>query len=362
MKKRKGANIMVLHQNIIIAYVGTYTSGKSKGIYRINFNRKTNKIEKTDLAYEIENPTYLALDKERHILYSSCKINNKAGVISFKYWQEQDKLNLINYNLSEEKQPCHLSICSDNQVLLSSNYHENKIIAYNTLEGIILNYPSIARHMSPDSDNNLIKNPHFHCSLFTFDNKYLLSTQLGLDKLAVYELNDNNLKENSELSYHFPHGTGPRHIAYNDSKHIYVLSELTSEIFVFNYDSSKNNSNILENIQKISSLPSEYYGNKSGAAIRIHPNKKLLYTSDIRNNSISLFSINPGDGRLRFLNSFSCNGDSPRDFQIDPSGNYLFAANEKSDNISIFSINSSTGALTYICSSEISSPTCIEFI
>ena len=353
---------MVLHQNILTAYVGTYTTGKSKGIYRINFNGKSKEIEKVDVAYEIENPTYLSLDKERHILYSSCKINDKAGVISFKYWQEQDKLNLINYNLSEEKQPCHLSICSDNQVLLSSNYHENKMIAYNTLEGIILNYPSIARHMSPDANDNLIKNPHFHYSTFTYDNKYILSTQLGLDKLAVYVLNNDRLEEISELSYHFPHGTGPRHIAYTDSKHIYVLSELTSEIFVFNYDSSKNNNSILENIQKISSLPLEYCSDKSGAAIRIHPNKKFLYTSDRKNNSISLFSINSNDGKLKFLNSFSCNGNSPRDFQIDPSGKFLFAANEKSDNISIFAINSTTGRLSFICSSDVPSPTCIEFI
>lgn len=362
MKEIKGVNIMVLHQNIITAYVGTYTTGKSKGIYRINFNKKTKEIEKIDLAYEIENPTYLSLDKERHILYSSCKINDKAGVISFKYWQEQDKLNLINYNLSEEKQPCHLSICSDNQVLLSSNYHENKMIAYNTLEGIILNYPFLARHMSPDSDDNLIKNPHFHCSIFTFDNKYILSAQLGLDKLAVYELNNDNLNEIPELSYHFPHGTGPRHIAYINSKHIYVLSELTSEVFVFNYNSVKNNNSILENIQKISSLPSEYRGDKSGAAIRIHPNKKFLYTSDRKNNSISLFSIKSDDGKLKFLDTFLCNGNSPRDFQIDPSGNYLFAANEKSDNISVFAINSTTGSLSFINSSYIPSPTCIEFI
>lgn len=351
---------MVLHQNIITAYIGTYTNGDSKGIYRINFNRNSKEVENIDLAYEIENPTYLAIDHERHILYSSCKINDKAGVISFKYWQEQDKLNLINYNLSEEKQPCHISICNDNQILISSNYHENKMIVYNTLEGIILNYPSIAKHMSPDCDDNMIKNPHFHCGVFTFDRKFILSSQLGLDKLNVYELADNKLIERSELSYSFPKGTGPRHITYFNSKYIYVLSELSSEIFIFKYTPSSDT--VLENVQKISSLPEKYDGPKSGAAIRIHPNKKFLYTSDRGNNSINLFAINPSDGRLKFLETISCYGNSPRDFQIDPSGNFLFAANEKSDNISVFSINSSTGSLTFLNSLNIPCPTCIEFI
>ena len=351
---------MVLHQNILTAYVGTYTNGKSRGIYRINFNKKSKEIENIDVAYEVENPTYLALATDRHVLYSTCKIDDKAGVISFKYWQEQDKLNLINYNLSEEKQPCHVSICNDNQILISSNYHENKMIVYNTLEGIILNYPLVWKHMLPHNDDKQIKNPHFHCSLFTFDRKYILSAQLGIDKLAVYQLEQNKLEEKLELSYSFPKGTGPRHITYGNSKHIYVLSELTSEIFVFKYDSFSHKP--LDNIQRLSSLPEKYKGNRSGAAIKIHPNNKFLYTSDRVSNTISLFSINSDDGTLKLLDTNSCNGICPRDFQIDPSGNYLFAANEKSDTISVFSINTTTGSLTFINSANIPSPTCIEFI
>ena len=351
---------MVLHQNIIIAYVGTYTNNNSKGIYRLIFNKNSNVIEKVSLAYEVENPTYLALDTERHILYSTCKINDKAGVISFKYWKEQDKLNLINYNLPEYKQPCHISICKDNNILISSNYHENKMIVYNTLEGIILNYPCVGSYESFNLDSKSNKNPHFHCSMFTYDKKYIITTQLGLDKLTVYELNNNILTEKEDLSYSFPPGTGPRHIEYIDSDFIYVLSELSSEIFVFKYDPISNC--ILEKVQSISSLPPEYSGNKSGAAIRIHPNKKYLYTSDRGNNSINLFSIDSLNGKLKFLNTVSCNGDSPRDFQIDPSGNYLFVANENSNTICIFSINQSTGNLTYLCSSTINSPSCIKFI
>lgn len=351
---------MVLHQNILTAYVGTYTNGESKGIYRINFDKNSKEIESIDLAYEVENPTYLALDNERHILYSTCKINDKAGVISFKYWQEQDKLNLINYNLSEEKQPCHISICNDNQILISSNYHENKVIIYNTLEGIILNYPLVGKHTPVNSDDTKIINPHFHCSIFTFDKKYILSTQLGIDKLAVYQLEHNKLEEKSELSYYFPKGTGPRHITYYNSKNIYVLSELTSEIFVFKYDSLSNKP--LINIQKLSSLPEKYKGNKSGAAIIIHPNQKFLYTSDRGSNTISIFSINSSDGKLKLLDTISCGGICPRDFKVDPSGLYLFIANEKSNMISTFSINTSTGCLTFISSVDIPSPTCIEFI
>ena len=350
---------MVLHQNIIVCFVGTYTDNGSKGIYRINFNTSNKKIEKFNLAYKIENPTYFAIDRERHILYSPCVINGEAGVSSFKYWQEQDSLNFINYHVSEKKQPCHLSIDSNKQLLITSNYHENKIIIYNTLEGIILNYPKIITHKEKSKTPTEQTTPHIHSCILTKDSKYILSVDLGLDNLIVYQLNGNEINKRMDLGFTFPKGTGPRHIVYSNSENYYILSELTSEIFVLKYKLDENS--LFDNIQTISSTCPEYKGSKSGAAIRIHPSNKFLYTSDRGNNSINLFSILQ-DGKLKYLKSFSCNGDCPRDLNIDFSGNFLFCANQKSNNISIFSINKVTGELNFITSQEVYSPTAVEFV
>lgn len=349
---------MVLHQNIMVCFVGTYTDKGSEGIYRINFNADDKKIEKFNLAYKIENPTYFAIDRERHILYSPCRINGESGVSSFKYWQEQDSLNLVNYHVSEKKQPCHLSMDSDKQILITSNYHENKMIVYNTLEGIILNYPQVCSHEGKSINSERQDKPHIHSSILTKDNKYVLSVDLGIDKLVVYQLNGSNLDCRMDLSFSFPEGSGPRHIVYSNSEYYYVISELTSEIFVLKYTPGEKS--LFENIQTISSTSPEYEGTKSGAAIRIHPSNKFLYSSDRGNNSINLFSILP-DGKLKYLNSFSCEGNSPRDFNIDPSGNFLFCANEKSNNVAVFSISRVTGELTFITSQEVSSPTAVEF-
>lgn len=352
---------MILKENVTIGFIGTYTKNKSKGIYRINFNTSSGNIEKCNLAYEIENPTYLSIDKDRHIIYSTCKIGKKSGVSSFKYWQEEDKLHLINCNLLEEKPPCHVSISTDKQILISSNYHENKMIVYNTLDGLILNSPMIGSHSGSSINALRQEKPHIHCSMFTGDEKYILSIDLGIDKMIVSTLEDNKLVQKENLSYSFPAGTGPRHLTYSKTNcFYYVLSELTSEIFVLKYDS-----NLVipfENIQVVSTLPKNYNGEKSGAAIRIHKNNKFLYTSDRGNNSLSLFLINQEDGKLKYIDTFSCNGNSPRDFQLDPTGKFLLCANENSDNISIFSINQTTGILTFNKSEDIPTPTCIEFV
>lgn len=352
---------MVLKHDVIVAFVGTYTKNNSKGIYRINFNTVTGSIDKKCLGYEIENPTYLCIDKERHILYSACKFDEKSGVSSFKYWQEKEQLYLVNCILSEEKQPCHLSISNDKQIVITSNYHENKMLVYNTLDGLILNSPITGTHKGSSINKTRQEKPHIHCSIFTADQKYILSIDLGIDKMIVSTLNnDNELIQLNDISYSFPAGTGPRHITYsNNNPYYYVISELTSEIFVFKYDS--NSKTPFKNIQVISSLPPEYKGEKSGAAIRIHKNNKFLYTSDRGNNSLSLFHINSNKGTLEHINTFSCMGNSPRDFQIDPTGSFLLCANENSDSITIFSINQSTGMLKLIKEENIPTPTCIEF-
>jgi len=352
---------MIKKENFITGFVGTYTKNKSKGIYTFNFNIESGDIGEVNLAYEIENPTYLIADKEKHILYSTCEINEKAGVSSFKYLKEQTNLNLINNILLEEKPPCHVSIGNNKQMLISSNYHENKMIVYNTADGLILTSPMIGSHSGSSINPSRQEKPHIHCSMFTPDEKYILSIDLGIDKMIVYALEENNLIQKNDISFSFPSGSGPRHITYlKTAPFYYVLSELTSEIFVFKYNPTSKFP--FENIQTLSSLPDEYKGEKSGAAIRIHKNNKFLYSSDRGNNSLSLFIINELDGTLTFVESFSCEGNSPRDFQIDPSGRFLLCANENTDNVSIFCIDSLSGKLTFIKSNNIPTPTCIEFV
>lgn len=352
---------MILNENVFIGFVGTYTKNKSKGIYKIYFDSSSGKIIKSNLAYEIENPTYLAIDRDNSILYSTCKIGENSGVSSFGYLLDDDKLKLINFELLENKPPCHVSVSTINKLLITSNYHENKMFLYKTSDGLILNPPLLSTHKGFSINVLRQEKPHIHCSMFTSDEKYILSIDLGIDKMIISTLEDNKIIHKENFDYTFPQGSGPRHIVYSKTlPFYYVLSELSSEIFAFKYDSKIETPFNL--MQTISSLPENYVGVKSGAAIRIHKNNKFLYTSDRGNNSLSLFKINESTGMLTYINNYSCNGDSPRDFQIDPTGKYLLCANENSDSISIFSINQTTGELIFVDSETIPTPTCIEFI
>jgi len=51
-------------------YIGTYTQGKSEGIYRFELDLGTGKASKAVLAAKIKDPSFLAIHPNRKFLYA----------------------------------------------------------------------------------------------------------------------------------------------------------------------------------------------------------------------------------------------------------------------------------------------------
>ncbi|HEY2420619.1 MAG TPA: beta-propeller fold lactonase family protein, partial [Neobacillus sp.] len=56
-----------------IGYIGTYTKGESKGIYSFSLDTEAQTINQVKIAAQLENPTYLTIDKDNRYLYSVIK-------------------------------------------------------------------------------------------------------------------------------------------------------------------------------------------------------------------------------------------------------------------------------------------------
>ena len=66
----------------VLVYFGTYTGGKSKGIYVARFNPANGKLGAPELAAETVSPSFLAVDPGRRFLYAANEIekfNGKPG-------------------------------------------------------------------------------------------------------------------------------------------------------------------------------------------------------------------------------------------------------------------------------------------
>ena len=339
--------------NKIKGYIGTYTNGLSKGIYKFDFDEDKGTIEEISLACEVSNPTYLTINKDKNKIYSVVKeiLDDETiygGVASFNI-NDNYTLSLTSTNTSKGAPPCHVSLDNNDKYLFGSNYHDKHITAYKLNEdNDIASYNRIF-HNGPS---------HVHYCTETPDNKFICVLDLGIDMVCIYELNKDNLVLNENLTFTTKEKSGPRHMVFAlNKKFAYILCELSSEVIILEYSEDAG----FKILDYVSTLPENYKDFNATAAIRITSNGKYLYCSNRGHNSIVAYEINC-DGSLKLIGFYTTYGDEPRDFNLCPNENYLIIGNNKSNNITIYKrlIN---GQLSLIEKDiKVPSPVCITFI
>jgi 6-phosphogluconolactonase len=351
---------MSIKNNKIKAYVGTYTTGKGKGIYSFQLDLITGTIEDVKLEAELGNPTYLNIDKSNRYLYSTIKKGESGGVAAFSINPDTKSLKLLSYEVSEGSSPCHVSLNSNNTYVFSANYHRGVEEVYPIKEdGSIEKAVSMAVHKGSGPNKERQEKPHIHFSTLTPDEKYLCTIDLGIDKLVIYTLDKGILSKHKEVV--LKSGCGPRHMDFHpNGKFAYIVTELSSEVIVLEYDTIKGD---FKELQYISALPSDFKGESLGSAIHISLDGKYLYASNRGHDSIAVFKIDSSTGKLAFVSHTSTDGNHPRDFNIDPMGKFLIAANRDTNNVVPFLIDKLTGKLTQVNSGvSIPNPVCIKFL
>ena len=128
----------------------------------------------------------------------------------------------------------------------------------------------------------------------------------------------------------------------------------------FNYDDDDGK---LTQIETVSTLPSDFSGVSYCADVHVHNTGKYLYGSNRGHNSIVVFEIDQGTGKLKLVEHVSTRGDWPRNFALDPSGGVLLVANQRSDSIVTFTVDLETGKLMPTGIVEaLPSPVCLKFV
>jgi 6-phosphogluconolactonase len=130
-------------------------------------------------------------------------------------------------------------------------------------------------------------------------------------------------------------------------------------VTAFQYDAENGT---LTAMQTISTLPMKLRETPcSGSEIRIHPTGRFVYAANRGHDSVAAFEVDPGSGRLKFIEREAVRGSHPRNFNIDPTGKWLLAAGRDSNTISLFRIDADSGSLVYTGTTVNSpAPICIE--
>jgi 6-phosphogluconolactonase len=347
--------------------VGTYTSGKSEGVYVYQFDSKKAESKLMDSA-KTSNPSFIAISPDKKFVYAvnedaDSTMKSGGGVSSFSFNKKSGKLTFINNQSSGGSHPCYVTIDNTGKWLFAGNYSSGNFSLYPINEnGNIGIAKNNVQHFGKGSNTQRQEGPHVHGTFLTKDNKYLLVPDLGIDRVMLYQFDaaTGNLTEAKESFIQLPGGNGPRHLAFDPSeKYLYLVQELTGTIAAFTFSDGK-----AKLFQTISTLPENYKGTIGSADIHVSPDGKFLYASNRGDaDNLVIYSIDAATGILKLAGHQSTLGKTPRNFNFDPTGNYLLVANQNSDNIVIFAIDHNSGLLTDTGKRiNVPNPVCIKWI
>jgi 6-phosphogluconolactonase len=334
-------------QSYLIA--GTYTSGKSQGIYVYRFNSADGTATAVS-EVKISNPSFVAVSPDEKFVYSveedAGNNGNGGGVTAFAFDKKTGSLIQINRQPTAGDHPCYVSVDKTGKWVATGNYSSGSLsILPVQANGGLGAATTIIKHQGSGPNKARQASPHVHCTFFSPDNKFLFVPDLGIDKIMMYAFDENSGKLTAApqpFAQSEP-GAGPRHICFHPTnKFVYLLEELSGTVVTFKYKSGN-----LKNIQRISTKPAGDTSFAGSADVHVSPDGKFLYASNrAEANTIAIFSINQKNGKLALIGHQSTIGKTPRNFNFDPTGNFLLVANQNSDTIVVFKIDKTTGLLT----------------
>jgi 6-phosphogluconolactonase len=348
--------------------LGTYTSGKSEGIYVYTFNKNTGEFKYVSTAKGISNPSFLAISPDEKYVYAvnedGTKNNSGGAVTAFSFNKQTGSLTELNKQPSGGDHPCYITVDKTGKWVAVGNYSSGTVSVLPVNKDGSLNAASAhIQHEGSGVNSDRQEGPHVHATVFSKDNNFLFVPDLGLDKIMVYSFNS---KSGQLTPAAVPHveveaGAGPRHFDFApNNRYAYLMEELTGSISAYRYKGKGQ----LELIQNISALPPDFIGAIGSADIHVSPDGKFLYASNRgESNTIAIFSINQQTGELVSTGHQPVLGKTPRNFNFDPSGNFLLAANQNSDEVVIFKRDKQTGLLSDTGKRiEVGKPVCIKWI
>jgi 6-phosphogluconolactonase len=330
-------------------FTGTYTTGSSKGIYVFRFNAADGSATPLDSA-RISQPSYLAVSHDGNFVYAVSETggNTPGSISAFSFDKQSGKLTLLNTRTSFGDYPCYITVSPNRKWVIAGNYGSGNFVAYgiNSDGSISDNYQEI-RHAGSGKDRSRQEGPHVHSTVFTPDNKFLLVSDLGLDRIMIYSFDESAkekpLKAAKQSFAEAVPGSGPRHLAFHpNGRWLFLIEEMSGNVSSWQY---KNGT--LKRTNSIDAHAPGYKGDRGSADIHVSADGRFLYASNrYAANDIAIFSIDQKNGNLKYEGSQDVIGKKPRNFTLSPEGKYLLVANQETDDIRIFRRNPETGKLT----------------
>lgn len=339
--------------------IGTYTHGcESDGIYAYEFDAKTAQLRQKSTSARISNPSFLTLSPDRKHIYSVNEDGDQSALSSFEFDKSSGRIAFLNRQPSMGNDPCY--VINDDRHVIAANYSGGTISVFaKNADGSLAPAKQVIRHEGRSVDPARQEKPHVHMVHFSPDQKFVLATDLGTDRLYVYRYNPDaqrvlELKDSLAVKT----GGGPRHLAFSpNGMHVYLLHELDGTLTAYNYQGGT-----LRRIQETSVVTPGFNGKTGAADVHLSSDGKFLYATNRGDaNTISVFAVD-ARGKLAHRQTLASGGKGPRNFAIDPTGKHVLVAHQQSNDVVVFTRDAHTGLLENTGKKlELCAPVCLVF-
>jgi 6-phosphogluconolactonase len=366
----------------IRAYVGTDTTpvdgaANGKGLYLFEVDPATGELTLLKLAAETASPSWITLHPSGNYLYAVNEVSdyqgNSGSVIAFAVQKQTGDLRFLNTLSSQGAGPTHISVDGSGKFAFVANYYGGSIAVFPIRADGSLG-PACCVHRDQGSLGSLHATsgpagsfaisghdaPHPHMILADPENRFVLQTDLGQDRIYVYRF-DRQIGQLTPADTPFvnlPSGDGPRHFVFHpNGRWFYSIQEEASTVAFFQYGLGR-----LDHRQTISALPKGFTGTNFCSEIAVSSDGRLLYAANRLHNSIATFAIG-NDGTLSYREDTATEGDYPNQMVIAPGGRFAYVCNQRSDQITSFRIDQCTGRLTFTGRYQpLGTPMCMAFL
>ena len=339
--------------------VGSYTQGKSQGIYRLQFDSQKGRITPEPLqVFKAANPSWLTLSKDQSRLF----VVNENGqgqsdvvgrVSSLSIDPSTHELRLLSQVKTLGENPTHSSLSGDEKFLFVANYGVgvdpggSLAVLPISFDGQLQPVTQMSSHQPSRVNPERQVSAHVHSVVSSPDGKFVFASDLGADKVFVYRYDpatnpEHPLVASTPEAIELPPGSGPRHLLFSsDGKHAYLTTEMSAQVFVFDYDNGQLKPR--QTVDLARGMPAQ---NRAAGALHASADGKFLYVSNRgKANEILVFAIDPANGELNEIQRRSVDGDHPREFTLSPNGKFLLIANQMSNEIVVLERDPATGKL-----------------
>lgn len=286
--------------------------------------------------------SFLDASADGNYLYAVGTDDGQGQVAAFLR-QDDGTLRLLNtLPLPAGVSACHLKVAPKDDFLFCAIYREGQVIECSLQDGALLQCTKVVQHEGTGPCPRRQTAPHAHFTCITPDNDFLCVIDLGIDSVICYPLEDGK-GINVEQAKYFAvtPGSGPRHLAFApDGKHAYLLNELANTVMTLKYDKGN-----FELLQTLNTLPDNFKGESTAAAIRVSPDQRYVLASNRGLDSMAVFQVQ-NDATLTMHDLVPSGGKAPRDANFLPGQKKFATTNEASNQVCFFDFEPNTGKLT----------------